>query len=234
MDSNKILYNGTNETRQYSTYDDATGEKVNVCKIGPRQGLKKYNMKTLTNLPDELVPFNVGLNFIKLFGGSSDMLFDKLTNAEIAMLVFLSKYVCYDDCVLRLNGDRNGHALTMKELAQLHNMKPNTFRKIMSSLKAKRVIGVHETGTANHNQTKWITVNPYIMCRGSKVQRWVADFFGDTEWNDDNRKSTVVDDAIAKAQAETNISDDDTQQVQPLLAEQKSKSDLEEFHELFD
>ena len=56
------------------------------------------------------------------------MLCDKLSNSEVAMLVFLSKYVCYEDCVLRMNGERNAHAMSMKELAQLHHL-TNTHRQ---------------------------------------------------------------------------------------------------------
>ena len=53
----------------------------------------------------------------------------------------------------------------------------------MSSLKKKQVIGIHSTGdVVDGNSVKWITVNPYIFCRGIKVEKWVIDFYSTTEW----------------------------------------------------
>lgn len=219
--------------------DKDTGEILGETTIKDGMKVKIVTVNQQNDSLNSLVAVNSDLLFIKLFGGNSDMLCDKLSNSEVAMLVFLSKYVCYEDCVLRMNGERNAHAMSMKELAQLHHMKPNTFRKIMASLKAHRVIGVHETGSVNNNQTKWITVNPYVMCRGLKVQRWVADFYADSEWNASKKKSTVVDEAITKAQAETdstttNNTSNETKQVQPSLEERKTKREDDEFSDLFD
>ena len=78
-----------------------------------------------------------------------------------------------------------------------------------------------------------------VRCRGLKVQRWVADFYADSEWNASKKKSTVVDEAITKAQAETdstttNNTSNETKQVQPSLEERKTKREDDEFSDLFD
>lgn len=44
------------------------------------------------------------------------------------------------------------------------------------------MVGVLSTGVSD-NETKTIIVNPYIFCRGKKVERLVADFFYDSVWN---------------------------------------------------
>lgn len=123
------------------------------------------------------------ITFIKSFRGNGIMLNQKLTNAEIAAVVFLCDFICYDDCVLRKNGNKKGAPLSIRDLSDLVGIKYETFRKTMSSLKKKQVIGVHSTGdVCDGTSIKWITVNPYIFCRGVKVAKWVIEFYSQSEW----------------------------------------------------
>lgn len=108
------------------------------------------------------------------------MLKKELTNNELGTIVFLSDFICYKDCVLRTNGDIRGKALSVRDLAELDGSKYDTFRRIMYSLRDKELIGFHETGDANG--TRWITVNPFVFCRGSKISAWVVDFYANTRW----------------------------------------------------
>ena len=119
--------------------------------------------------------------FIKSFRGNGIMLHKYLTNSEIAVVVFLTDFICYDDCVLRKNGDKRGKALTIQDLSDMYGVKYNTFRKTIYSLRDKEVIGSHETGNPEDGN-KWITVNPYIFCRGIEISKWVIDFYKDTMW----------------------------------------------------
>ena len=73
--------------------------------------------------------------------------------------------------------------MTIRDLSDLIGIKYETFRKTMTSLKNKQVIGYHTTGDqSNGTKIKWITVNPYIYLRGTKVANWVDDFYAETEW----------------------------------------------------
>ncbi len=118
---------------------------------------------------------------MKSFRGNGIMFKKYLTNSEIATVVFLTDFICYDDCVLRKNGDKRGKALTIKDLAELYGLTYETFRKTMYSLRDKEVIGFHETGTAQDGN-RWITINPYIFCRGIRIAAWVVDFYKDSMW----------------------------------------------------
>lgn len=120
------------------------------------------------------------ITFLKMFRGNGIMLDKKLTYSEIAALVFLSDFICYSDCVLRKGGNKQGHALSIEELAKLRNVKYDAFRKTIYSLKNKEVLGFHNTG--NTNEPLWITINPFIFCRGIKISKWVYDFYSETEW----------------------------------------------------
>lgn len=130
---------------------------------------------------NEAQPFMNEFTFIKSFRGNGIMLTEKLTPPEVYAVVFLTDFICYKDCVLRKNGNLNGHALDVRELSNLIGIKYETFRKTMGSLKKKGVIGYHSTGSEG-NLVKLITVNPYIFLRGCKIQPWIANFYANTEW----------------------------------------------------
>lgn len=126
---------------------------------------------------EEKIKFMTEYTFSKLFRGVELELDSRLTNPEVATLVFLTHFVCYGDCVLRTNGDARGKALTVKDLAKIRNMKYDTLRKIMNSLKDKDVIGYHVRGGQ-----KWITINPFILCRGIEFEPWIIKFYEDSVW----------------------------------------------------
>lgn len=127
--------------------------------------------------------FMKDITFIKSFRGNGMVLTQKLTPTEISTIVFLCDFICYEDCVLRKNGVKTGKPLNIKELSELINVKYDTFRKTMSSLKKKQVIGFHSTGSStSNNAVKLITVNPYIFMRGTKIDKWVVDFYKYSEW----------------------------------------------------
>jgi hypothetical protein len=167
-------FNGINVTH----YNSDTGEIL--CKTNGNSSvyIEKTEIKTQSEIDKELQSFGNN-NFLKMFRGNGAFMKNKLSNNEIATIVFLSDYICFNDCVLRKNGDARGHALSIRELSDLIGISYDNFRKTMSSLKTKQVIAVHSTGNAN-NETKWITVNPYIFFRGSRVEHWISEFYKNT------------------------------------------------------
>ena len=157
-------------------FNDQTGEIIE-----PEEN-KNYRIIIEESVPDnaeedELIPFMTEYTFSKLFRGVELELDKRLTNPEVATLIFLIHFVCYGDCVLRKNGDARGKALSIKDLAEIRNMKYDTLRKIMNSLKDKDVIGFHVRGGQ-----KWITVNPFILCRGIEFEPWIIKFYEDSIW----------------------------------------------------
>ena len=158
-------------------YDEETGEILE-----PTSDNYKIIIEDIQAVDDAARKrFQESATFIKSFRGNGTMLHKNLTNTEIAVIVFLTDFICYDDCVLRKNGDKRGKALTIQDLADLYESKYNTFRKTIYSLRDKEVIGFHETGD-NENGNRWITVNPYIFCRGIEISAWVINFYADSMW----------------------------------------------------
>lgn len=178
MNIKKTVYNDD----QTEVFSNTTGEIHQFESPRRRITIEEYFDEEI-NSSNTSEYFMTDITFIKSFRGNGIMLNQKLTNPEIAAVVFLCDFICYEDCVLRKNGNKKGHALTVKELSELIGIKYETFRKTIGSLKKKQVIGFHSTGDAStNNSIKWITVNPFIFCRGTKVEHWVIEFYAKSEW----------------------------------------------------
>lgn len=175
---NKTEFNGMN----ISHVDTNTGEVI--CKTTSRTKIivEEEIPMTEQEIKTRSIPFCQDMKFLKMIRGTGKHMKEYLTNTEIATTVFLTDFICYEDCVLRKNGDARGHELNVKEIAKELSIPYDTFRKTMSSLKKKQVIGIHDTGDIE-NSIRWITVNPYIFCRGNKVQSWICEFYKGSIWN---------------------------------------------------
>ena len=89
--------------------------------------------------------FNNENTFVRDFRGNGKLFRMLLTPQEIALLTFLTDYICYNDCILRTNGNKKGNILTVENLADEYGMNYDAFRKLMTSLRKKQIIDYHVT-----------------------------------------------------------------------------------------
>ena len=138
--------------------------------------------------------FNNENTFVRDFRGNGKLFRMLLTPQEIALLTFLTDYICYNDCILRTNGNRKGNILTVENLADEYGMNYDTFRKLMTSLRKKQVIDYHDKNTVETTKgiidTRCITFNPYIKCRGKKVDDYIIEHYSSTLWAEIKRQKT--------------------------------------------
>lgn len=161
----KILY----------TIVDANGVIVDYI----YEGDKVKHQDEKNPLDEKYFGFNKDKNFVKLYSGISELK-KRLTDREFAVAIALSDFVCYDDCCLREGGHGNGSILTMKDLAEKLDMTYDNIKKILLSLRKKKILGIFLTG----KNDKTITVNPYIFTRGNNVNKTVITYFENSEWQD--------------------------------------------------
>ena len=128
------------------------------------------------------IKFMSDITYVRSFRGNGVLFRNELTLQETSVTMFLQDFVCYDDCILRTNGSKNGNPLTIHQLADMYGVKFDTFRKTMRSLREKEIIAYHNCGTVNNNSMKLITLNPYIFCRGMNVDKWVVKYFSNSKW----------------------------------------------------
>lgn len=126
--------------------------------------------------------------FIKLYTDIVPYLMKYTTSAELIFLINISRFVSWEDCIIRESTNGNSHIVSMKELAELLNMNYGVVRRLIASLKKKGIIGKHETGTILPNKDNSVkiayTVNPHIFFRGVNVNKSVLAFYEDSGWSD--------------------------------------------------
>ena len=138
--------------------------------------------------------FNNENTFVRDFRGNGKLFRMLLTPQETALLTFLTDYICYNDAILRTNGNRKGNILTVENLADEYGMNYDAFRKLMTSLRKKQVIDYHDKNTVETTKgiinTRCITFNPYIKCRGKKVDDYIINHYSETLWAEVERQKT--------------------------------------------
>ena len=112
-------------------------------------------------------------------------------NGEFATAMSLSDYVCYEDCILRFKGNRNGHILDVHELAQLMKIPYNTLRRNIGSLMKKGILCTSKIGNRYNPDEVLdvIVVNPDIYLRGMDINKTVKGLFEKSGWNEYSQKT---------------------------------------------
>lgn len=174
-------------SEDYGVIDTTTGELKSESGDSANLVMRKITVEELFEEPEienNEVRFMDDTTYIRSFRGNGVLFRQLLTAEETQLALFLQDFVCYNDCILRTNGNKQGNPLTLDMLASMYGLKYDTFRKIMSSLKNKEVIAYHKSGSASpeKNKMKCITLNPYIFCRGMEVDKWISDYFSNSQW----------------------------------------------------
>lgn len=174
-------------SEDYGVIDTTTGELKSESGDTANLVMRKITVEELFEEPEienNEVRFMDDTTYIRSFRGNGVLFRQLLTAEETQLALFLQDFVCYNDCILRTNGNKQGNPLTLDMLASIYGLKYDTFRKIMSSLKNKEVVAYHKSGSASpeKNKMKCITLNPYIFCRGMEVDKWISDYFSNSQW----------------------------------------------------
>lgn len=138
--------------------------------------------------------FNNENTFVRDFRGNGKLFRMLLTPQETALLTFLTDYICYNEAILRTNVNRKGNILTVENLADEYGMNYDAFRKLMTSLRKKQVIDYHDKNTVETTKgiidKRCITFNPFVKCRGKKVDDYIIDHYSSTLWAEVERQKT--------------------------------------------
>ena len=127
-----------------------------------------------------------GMIFMKLSIEGARKMLERLTPTEITMAIGLIPYVSYFDCCIRVGG--KGEVMSAQDIAKELGMDDAKVYRLIKSLEEKGVMGHHATGSILSGYEgkirKVYTVNPFIYCRGKKVNRSVYDFYLKSGWRD--------------------------------------------------
>lgn len=199
-----VRYNGT----EWNVFSGATGEIPNTSSNDEKNIIhqiinveKYYHEEDDDN--EEESDFNIDCTFIRDFRGNGRLFRALLEPVEICVLEFLADYMCYGDCLLRKNGNKKGNLMTVSTLADDYGISRDSFKKIMTSLRKKQVIELHDKNTviSSHKgiiDKRCISFNPYIKCRGRKVDDFMIDYYSSTLWAEIKRQKIKVYDKKQK------------------------------------
>lgn len=129
--------------------------------------------------------FNEDQPFVKCFTNISLQLVKQLSPIECKILIALTSFVCYEDCMIRQDGRINRDILSVQDLAKILNMKYDTLQRIIRSLNIKGVLAILKVGAGDGSKKtkKALIVNPYIYVRGTSVKRTTLSMFDSTIWH---------------------------------------------------
>ena len=188
--------------KQVTVYADGEHEVLNTetgeihCSDSEILVFRKITVEELFDEPEaekEDLRFMDDTTYIRNFRGNGVLFRELLTPQETQLALFLQDFVCYNDCILRKNGNKQALPLTIEDLYVLYGggLKFGTFRKQMGSLKKKEVIAYRNSGIPElGNKMRCITLNPYIFCRGMNVDKWISEYFSHSMWADVTRQKT--------------------------------------------
>ena len=127
---------------------------------------------------------------MKLFDGTEELFKLLKSDAAFNIAIRLSKFVCYDDCILRTNGYKNGKILDVHDLAELMNIPYNTLRKHISKLYKNGILALCKTGSKGNPDSikNCIIANPDIYMRGVNINKTVIAIFKEAGWSGFNNK----------------------------------------------
>ena len=180
--------------KQVTVYADGEHEVLNTetgeihCSDSETLVFRKITVEELFDEPEaekEDLRFMDDTTYIRNFRGNGVLFRELLTPQETQLALFLQDFVCYNDCILRKNGNKQALPLTIEDLYVLYGggLKFGTFRKQMGSLRKKEVIAYHNSGILElGNKMRCITLNPYIFCRGMNVDKWISEYFSNSQW----------------------------------------------------
>ena len=115
--------------------------------------------------------------------GSGIELKKALTNAEANFMLGLTDLVCYQDNVIRRNGDTRGKALNKKEIGKILDETPRNSERLINAFTSKEVIKPYEYVNEDSGKTiKYYAFNPFIYFRGQDLHRDVYDLFKTSRW----------------------------------------------------
>ena len=109
-------------------------------------------------------------NFVKVFRYEKS----NLTHGEAWLSVLMRFMVCYDDCILRANGHRNGRIISKKDLPEIVGEGYQNVWKLVSGLKKK---GWLKEFPDPDGQEMAIAVSPHYILKGKKIKNSIKNLF---------------------------------------------------------
>lgn len=163
-----------------------TGEiicETSGCTSIEDANLSSSELKKQEYLNSHITNFNKKESFVKMFTDTTFILSKKLPPKEFMLAMGLSKFVSYEDCILRIGYGKSMRAMTLHDISDQFEIEYSRVTRLFNSLVSKGVVGEFITGNINDSKkTKVYIVNPYIYLNGKNPDKDVCCYFDKTGW----------------------------------------------------
>ena len=119
-------------------------------------------------------------NFYKGYTHEIRRIMDKLDIYERAFLFSVATYVGYDDCCLKFD---NGNELTFDKMVEISGMSKGKLSTIIQQLLKKDILY-----KGKNSKTIQYFVNPWIFCKGNRINKVLKQIFRNYEIQSENGK----------------------------------------------
>lgn len=154
--------------------DTLTGEVVNDIRVGDRFSITRSSQLEHLSKQYANESFIPDAKFIKVFIDPLHELKKALTSAELTFLIDLIGYISYESGILQY---ANGNSLSRSDISDITNVEMRWVDTLLASLIKKQVLGKHRTG-----KSVCFTANPYLFCRGQKVNKTLKKLYEKSKW----------------------------------------------------
>lgn len=142
------------------------------------EGDRVIRKKTSDYLKNNVVNFRKdekGAEFVKLFVNEMDYLTSSvLKDNEVALLMRLTKHICYKSCCIVVNGRREDSApLKQTDILGLSNKSKSNASVALKGLLDNNVLAE----VKRDNKSKMYFINPYLFLRGKDIEYMALKIF---------------------------------------------------------
>ena len=168
--------------------DKNTGEVIcetSGCTSIEDETLTESEKKHKEYVDTHVLNFNKGDGFVKMFTEMAYALSLKLPAKEYQVAIGLSKFVSYEDNILKIGTGKRKHNMDLHEIADAMQTDYSRMTRIMNSLIKHGVFGIMQVGNCKtKNIEKYYIANPYVYINGKNPETELCKYFDNSGWKE--------------------------------------------------
>ena len=175
----RVLDTETGEIIESQLTDEIIESKKRIVEV--EEGDRILRGSSLKAIEGQVLNFNKGHSFLKMYDDSMKRIRGLLSNAQFSFVCHLLPQVEYDTNVLR-NDD--GSIMELKHIQAITQQTYESNRRQMLSLIGLGIIGRWEVGDKDRPKIRHecFVMNPYIFHKGVNIYAGLLDLFSKAGW----------------------------------------------------
>lgn len=163
MKEEKVLASRMVSNEGEITHEIYQGDKVKIMR------------KEATDYLNSTVEVGKDKGFVKMFNSAMlPLANEKLTGNQFMLILIINRYIRYDSGIISFD---NGVPITKDHLVEISGMSRSSVYDNIDILVTKKILGKTKVG----HEIKYFC-NPYIFCKGKRVNKTLHEMFKNSKW----------------------------------------------------